>query len=65
MNIIGGLCRQLKTLLDIYAGQEGRFDAEATMEKLIEYCDIAMADLRVSPLRQLLEEEGQKSPHRK
>ena len=55
MNIVGGLCVQLNTILNIFSGREERFDPEANIERLIEYCDVAMADLKVSRLRRILE----------
>jgi hypothetical protein len=56
MNILGRLCLQLNAILNIFSGREERFDPEATIDKLIEYCDVAMADLKVSRLRQILED---------
>lgn len=61
MNIISDLCGQLIRSLCILSGQEERFDPEATAARLIEYCDIAMADLKVSRLRQMLEDVGRDS----
>src|ERR1700685_3049374 len=61
MNIISDLCGQLIRSLNILRGQEERFDPEATATRLIEYCDVAMADLKVSRLRQILEDVGRVS----
>jgi hypothetical protein len=55
MNVISGLCGRLIRLLETLSGREERFDPEATLEELIEFCDIAIADLRVSPLRLIRE----------
>jgi hypothetical protein len=52
---------ELIRLLEILRGREERLDPEATIEELIEFCDIAMADLKVSPLRQIREDAA----HRK
>jgi hypothetical protein len=56
MNIFGGLCSRFTKLLNILNGREERFDIDSVVEELIEYCDIAMADLLVSRLRQVLED---------
>lgn len=61
MNIINDLCNQLIRSVNILSGQEERFDPEATIARLIECCDIAMADLSVSRLRQVLEDAAQGS----
>jgi hypothetical protein len=55
MNIVGALCLQLNTFLNIMSGREERFDPQATIERLIEYFDVAMADLKVSRLRRIRE----------
>jgi hypothetical protein len=59
MNIIGDLCNQLIRSLNILSGQEERFDPEATAARLIECCEIAMADLTVSRLCQVLKDAAQ------
>ncbi len=59
LNIISDLCNQLIRSLNILSGQEERFDPEATAARLIECCEIAMADLTVSRLRQVLEDAAQ------
>jgi hypothetical protein len=56
MNIIGGLCSRFTRLLNILNGREERYDIDSVAEELIENCDLAMADLLVSRLRQVLED---------
>jgi hypothetical protein len=56
MNIISDLCGQLMRSLAILSGREERFDPAATVARLIECCEIAMADLTVGRLRQVLED---------
>jgi hypothetical protein len=58
MNIISAACGRFISVLHILNGREERYDPDAVFEELIEYCDIAMADLKVSRLRQVLEDAG-------
>jgi len=61
MNIIGGACGRLIRFLNVLRGQEERYDPDAVIAELLECCDTAMADLKVSCLRQILEDAGRVS----
>jgi hypothetical protein len=66
MNLISGCCVRLKGVLNILSGTEERFDPQASVEELIKYCDIALADLQEhGRLRKKLEEAGGKPPDEK
>jgi hypothetical protein len=54
-NIISGACGRLIRFLNIQCGRKERYDPDAVLEELIRYLDTAMADLKVSRVRQVLE----------
>lgn len=56
MNIIGGAYARFNRLPEIMSGRNECVDPEAVLEELITYCNLAMADLKVSRLRQILED---------